>query len=122
MMLAVATLPNLRATIPVHSPELIKYMSYIFRLIDTVAEYARVHKVKTIGDAYLAIAGLSEMSITDSCCCMLDFASWCAQIFSNRFAHPSEGQILRIAQVCNARVSCGAAVCTHARPGGLGLA
>eukprot|EP00668_Euglena_longa_P008511 GGOE01010260.1.p1 GENE.GGOE01010260.1~~GGOE01010260.1.p1 ORF type:complete len:1208 (-),score=403.92 GGOE01010260.1:1029-4382(-) len=76
--------------------ELIRFLGYTFGVMDTVAEFHHVHKVKTIGDAFLAVTGLPGMdSLTD--CAALDmllFASCCNQIFSNRFLLPEEAGIL----------------------------
>eukprot|EP00667_Euglena_gracilis_P002319 EG_transcript_2319 len=76
--------------------ELIQFLGYTFGVMDVVAEHHHVHKVKTIGDAYLAVAGLPGLdSRTDSPALdMLLFASDCNQVFSNRFLHPAEGDIL----------------------------
>ena len=50
-----------------------------------------VTKVKTIGDAYLAIAGLPGAEERDCCLDMMQFAACCAQVFSTKFDHPSKG-------------------------------
>eukprot|EP00668_Euglena_longa_P026577 GGOE01033268.1.p1 GENE.GGOE01033268.1~~GGOE01033268.1.p1 ORF type:complete len:1200 (+),score=423.33 GGOE01033268.1:84-3602(+) len=76
--------------------ELIQFLGYTFGVMDAVGEYYHVHKVKTIGDAYLAVTGLPGLdSLNGSTALdMLLFASCCNQIFSNRFLHPAEADIL----------------------------
>eukprot|EP00668_Euglena_longa_P011075 GGOE01013432.1.p1 GENE.GGOE01013432.1~~GGOE01013432.1.p1 ORF type:complete len:1134 (+),score=292.86 GGOE01013432.1:137-3403(+) len=78
--------------------ELIQFMSYTFGVMDITAEHFHVHKVKTIGDAYLAVAGLPGCdSLTGTICLdMLLFASSCAQLFSHRYIHPEDGNVLTI--------------------------
>lgn len=73
------------------SQELVEFTSYIFGVMDTVADYAKVYKIKTIGDAYLAVAGLpdDEHNQSENCCViMVRFAVYCAQIFGHWFEHP----------------------------------
>ena len=50
--------------------------------MDKVADYFQVTKVKTIGDAYLAINGLPGSESRNCCLDMLRFASCVAQVFT----------------------------------------
>eukprot|EP00669_Euglena_mutabilis_P002621 TRINITY_DN132_c0_g1_i1.p1 TRINITY_DN132_c0_g1~~TRINITY_DN132_c0_g1_i1.p1 ORF type:complete len:999 (-),score=276.51 TRINITY_DN132_c0_g1_i1:532-3528(-) len=81
--------------------ELIKFLGYTFGVMDRIADHFHVHKVKTIGDAYLAVGGLPGVD-SPSGNVILDtlyFASACAQVFTFRFCHPPEGAALtRVAQ------------------------
>ena len=81
----------------ISSEELVKYLGYTYRVMDRVGDSLGVYKVKTIGDAYLGIAGLpgSARQSLNPCLDMLRFASYVAQIFSNRFIHPEAGAILK---------------------------
>eukprot|EP00668_Euglena_longa_P026586 GGOE01033277.1.p1 GENE.GGOE01033277.1~~GGOE01033277.1.p1 ORF type:complete len:1140 (+),score=364.51 GGOE01033277.1:175-3420(+) len=76
--------------------ELIQFMGYTFGVMDAAAELFHIHKVKTIGDAYLGVAGLPGCSsLTGTICLdMLLFASCCAQLFSSRYIHPEDGDVL----------------------------
>eukprot|EP00668_Euglena_longa_P038145 GGOE01049129.1.p1 GENE.GGOE01049129.1~~GGOE01049129.1.p1 ORF type:complete len:1162 (-),score=412.06 GGOE01049129.1:1427-4474(-) len=76
--------------------ELIRFMGYTFGVMDAIGDYYHVHKVKTIGDAYLGVTGLPGMTSVNGSGAvdMMLFASACAQVFSNRFLHPDEGTIL----------------------------
>eukprot|EP00667_Euglena_gracilis_P001506 EG_transcript_1506 len=76
--------------------ELIQFLGYTFGVMDAVAEHHHVHKVKTIGDAYLAVSGLPGLDprTGNAALDMLLFASDCNQLFSNRFLHPAEGDVL----------------------------
>ena len=82
----------------ISSAELVSYLGYTYRVMDGVGDYLGVYKVKTIGDAYLAIAGLpgppAPAQSQSPCLDMLRFASYCAQIFSQRFSHGEQGSIL----------------------------
>eukprot|EP00670_Eutreptiella_braarudii_P025018 CAMPEP_0174379242 /NCGR_PEP_ID=MMETSP0811_2-20130205/122584_1 /TAXON_ID=73025 ORGANISM="Eutreptiella gymnastica-like, Strain CCMP1594" /NCGR_SAMPLE_ID=MMETSP0811_2 /ASSEMBLY_ACC=CAM_ASM_000667 /LENGTH=1177 /DNA_ID=CAMNT_0015531721 /DNA_START=78 /DNA_END=3611 /DNA_ORIENTATION=- len=78
----------------ISADELIQFMGYAYGVMDSVAENLRVYKVKTIGDAYLAVAGLPGSETKNCCLDMLKFACWVAQIFSRRFNHPNSGEIL----------------------------
>jgi class 3 adenylate cyclase len=80
----------------VTAEELIQFLGYTFGTMDAIADHFHVYKVKTIGDAYLAISGLPgveplhQSAVMD----MILFASCCAQVFSGRFKHPEAGAIL----------------------------
>jgi class 3 adenylate cyclase len=76
--------------------QLIQFLGYTFGLMDVVADAHRVHKVKTIGDAYLAVSGLpgTESVHDNSTLDMMLFASCCVQLFGQRFVHPDEGTIM----------------------------
>eukprot|EP00668_Euglena_longa_P026986 GGOE01033772.1.p1 GENE.GGOE01033772.1~~GGOE01033772.1.p1 ORF type:complete len:1150 (-),score=409.26 GGOE01033772.1:1107-4556(-) len=76
--------------------ELIRFMGYTFGVMDAIGDHFHVHKVKTIGDAYLGATGLPGMTSLNGNATMdmMLFASSCAQVFSNRFLHPDEGTIL----------------------------
>jgi len=80
------------------SEELLQFMGYTYGVMDDVADRYGVYKVKTVGDAYLAISGLPGMGSGSEECCldMLKFASCVAQIFSHRFTHPAEGDIMNL--------------------------
>jgi class 3 adenylate cyclase len=82
------------------SEELLQFMGYTYGVMDHIADRYGVYKVKTVGDAYLAIAGLPGIepgSGSAECCLdMLKFASCVAQIFSHRFNHPSKGDIMTV--------------------------
>jgi len=79
--------------------ELIHFMSYTFGSMDVAAEHFHVHKVKTIGDAYLGISGLpgTEPVYGGAVQDMLLFANCCAQVFSGRYNHSEDGAILDVA-------------------------
>eukprot|EP00667_Euglena_gracilis_P000447 EG_transcript_447 len=80
----------------ISSEELITFMGYTYGVMDEIAQRYNVYKVKTIGDAYLAIAGLPGSESTEPCMDMLFFASCVAQVFSHRFNHPEKGKILAL--------------------------
>ena len=58
--------------------------------MDRAADWYHVTKVKTIGDAYLAIAGLPGDESENCNLDMLRFASCVAQVFSYCFDHPTD--------------------------------
>eukprot|EP00906_Rhabdomonas_costata_P017116 RCo024644 len=78
--------------------ELIEWIGYVFRVMDVVADYFKIYKIKTIGDAYFAIAGLPGLAPPEDpvghVMRMMHFASVCAQLFSGRYTHPSAGETL----------------------------
>eukprot|EP00668_Euglena_longa_P028595 GGOE01035876.1.p1 GENE.GGOE01035876.1~~GGOE01035876.1.p1 ORF type:complete len:1162 (-),score=411.87 GGOE01035876.1:1521-4565(-) len=76
--------------------ELIQFMGYTFGTMDAAAEIYNVHKVKTMGDAYLGVAGLpgSESPSGNTALDVLTFASCCAQVFSTRYLHPESAEVL----------------------------
>ena len=102
----------------ISATELINWIGYAFRVMDEIAEWNRIYKIKTIGDAYFAIAGLpnalcstnddgdnNDKDDKDKCkdeekddvhpsMRMLMFASYCAQIFSTLYSHPEAGSCL----------------------------
>eukprot|EP00667_Euglena_gracilis_P000580 EG_transcript_580 len=78
------------------SEELLELMGYTYGVMDTVADHYCVTKVKTVGDAYLAIAGLPGNESRNCCLDMLRFASCVAQAFSCKFDHPSKGEVLSL--------------------------
>eukprot|EP00668_Euglena_longa_P026580 GGOE01033271.1.p1 GENE.GGOE01033271.1~~GGOE01033271.1.p1 ORF type:complete len:1238 (-),score=338.86 GGOE01033271.1:1562-4912(-) len=80
----------------ISSEELITFMGYTYGVMDEIAQRYNVYKVKTVGDAYLAIAGLPGSGSTEPCMDMLYFASVVAQVFSHRFNHPEKGKILAL--------------------------
>ena len=80
----------------INSDQLIQFLGYTFGVMDSIAEYTGVYKIKTIGDAYLAITGLPGSHSSSPCFDMMTFASYCAQIFSDRYSHPNQGSILRL--------------------------
>eukprot|EP00667_Euglena_gracilis_P001392 EG_transcript_1391 len=76
--------------------ELIQFMGYTFGTMDVAAEHYGVHKVKTMGDAFLGVAGLpgSESLSGNTALDALKFASCCAQLFSTRYLHPESAAVL----------------------------
>eukprot|EP00667_Euglena_gracilis_P000539 EG_transcript_539 len=76
--------------------ELIQFMGYTFGTMDVAADHYHVHKVKTMGDAYLGVAGLPGMESPsgNTALDMLTFASCCAQVFSTRYLHPDSAAVL----------------------------
>jgi len=70
--------------------------------MDHIADYFKIFKIKTIGDAYFAISGLRGLSeamdavIETSTLRTLKFASAVAQLFSGRYIHPDLGQCLSL--------------------------
>ena len=43
-----------------NSFELLEWIGYVFRVMDHTADFHKIYKVKTIGDAFFAIAGLNH--------------------------------------------------------------
>jgi len=78
--------------------QLMQFLGYTFGLMDMVADHFRVHKIKTIGDAYLAVSGLpgTESPNGNGTLDMMLFASCCVQLFGQRFVHPDEGTIMNL--------------------------
>eukprot|EP00667_Euglena_gracilis_P000724 EG_transcript_725 len=76
------------------STELLLLMGYVYGVMDDVAGRFGVYKVKTIGDAYLAVAGLPGSETDNPSLDLLRFASFVCQVFGDRFVHPAEGQVL----------------------------
>eukprot|EP00667_Euglena_gracilis_P000479 EG_transcript_479 len=76
------------------SKELLLLLGYVYGVMDDIADYFGVYKVKTIGDAYLAVLGLPGSDCENPCLDLLRFASCVCQVFGNRFVHPAEGQVL----------------------------
>jgi class 3 adenylate cyclase len=44
--------------------DLVRFLGYTFMLLDHVAEYYEIHKVKSIGDAFFAVSGLEDKQQT----------------------------------------------------------
>eukprot|EP00667_Euglena_gracilis_P001022 EG_transcript_1022 len=76
--------------------ELIQFMGYTFGTMDVVADHYHIYKVKTMGDAYLGVAGLpGSASLSGNAALdVLTFASCCAQLFSTRYLHPDHAAVL----------------------------
>eukprot|EP00667_Euglena_gracilis_P001456 EG_transcript_1455 len=82
----------------ISSEELLDLMGYTYGVMDKVADQFCVTKVKTVGDAYLAISGLPGHEGRNCALDMLRFASCVAQVFSCKFDHPSRGDVLALLQ------------------------
>eukprot|EP00668_Euglena_longa_P010109 GGOE01012248.1.p1 GENE.GGOE01012248.1~~GGOE01012248.1.p1 ORF type:complete len:1251 (-),score=392.50 GGOE01012248.1:548-3904(-) len=78
------------------SEELLQLMGYVYGVMDFIADRFGVYKVKTIGDAYLAVRGLPGSDSENPSLEMLRFASFVCQVFGDRFVHPIEGQVLAL--------------------------
>ena len=69
--------------------ELLDWVGYTFNVMDLVAEYYKVYKVKSIGDTFFGMAGLpglvSEDEPDEHTLRIVKFASSCVQIFSGLF-------------------------------------
>eukprot|EP00668_Euglena_longa_P022304 GGOE01027758.1.p1 GENE.GGOE01027758.1~~GGOE01027758.1.p1 ORF type:complete len:357 (-),score=98.46 GGOE01027758.1:1559-2629(-) len=78
------------------SQELLQLMGYVYGVMDCVASRFGVFKVKTIGDAYLAVRGLPGCDSENPSLELLRFASFVCQVFGDRFVHPTEGQVLAL--------------------------
>eukprot|EP00667_Euglena_gracilis_P000355 EG_transcript_355 len=76
------------------SKELLTLMGYVYGVMDHIADRFEVYKVKTIGDAYLAVHGLPGTTSSNVSLDLLRFASCVCQVFGDRFVHPTEGQVL----------------------------
>eukprot|EP00667_Euglena_gracilis_P007105 EG_transcript_7171 len=76
------------------SKELLLLMGYVYGVMDHIADRFAVYKVKTIGDAYLAVLGLPGTISANISLDLLRFASCVCQVFGDRFVHPTEGQVL----------------------------
>ena len=70
--------------------ELLDWVGYTFNVMDLVAEYYKVYKVKNVGDMFFGMAGLpglvSEDEPDDHTLRVVKFASSCVQIFSGLFS------------------------------------
>eukprot|EP00667_Euglena_gracilis_P003367 EG_transcript_3376 len=86
------------ASSKITSEELLELMGYTYGVMDKVAEHFHITKVKTVGDAYLAISGLPGVETENCCLDMMRFASTVAQVFSCKFDHPSQGEVLNLFQ------------------------
>eukprot|EP00667_Euglena_gracilis_P000925 EG_transcript_923 len=82
----------------ISSEELLDLMGYTYGVMDRVADHFCVAKVKTVGDAYLAISGLPGHEGRNCALDMLRFASCIAQVFSCKFDHPGPGEVLVLLQ------------------------
>eukprot|EP00667_Euglena_gracilis_P001631 EG_transcript_1632 len=78
------------------SEELLCLMGYVYGVMDCVADRFGVYKVKTIGDAYLAVRGLPGSDSENPSYELLRFASCVCQVFGDRFVHPAEGHVLAV--------------------------
>jgi adenylate cyclase len=50
----------LRHQPPIHPPEIVAVLDDVFTRFDAIAERCGLEKIKTIGDAYMAVAGVPE--------------------------------------------------------------
>jgi len=80
----------------ISSAELLDLMGYLYGVMDCIADYYHVTKVKTIGDAYLAVSGLPGDEAPNCCLAMLQYAACVAQVFSCQYDHPPKGEILSL--------------------------
>eukprot|EP00667_Euglena_gracilis_P000525 EG_transcript_525 len=78
------------------SEELLRLMGYVYGVMDFMGDSFGVYKVKTIGDAYLAVRGLPGSDSENPSLELLRYASFVLQVFGDRFVHPTEGQVLAI--------------------------
>eukprot|EP00667_Euglena_gracilis_P001293 EG_transcript_1293 len=78
------------------SQKLLQLMGYVYGVMDMIADWYGVYKVKVIGDAYLAVTGLPGSDAENPGLDLLRFASCVCQVFGTRFVHPSEGSVLSI--------------------------
>eukprot|EP00667_Euglena_gracilis_P001683 EG_transcript_1684 len=78
------------------SQELLSVMGYVYGVMDHIADRFGVYKVKTFGDAYLAVLGLPGSNCENPCLELLRFASFVCQVFGDRFIHPPAGQVLAL--------------------------
>eukprot|EP00668_Euglena_longa_P037763 GGOE01048633.1.p1 GENE.GGOE01048633.1~~GGOE01048633.1.p1 ORF type:complete len:315 (-),score=98.46 GGOE01048633.1:672-1571(-) len=78
------------------SKDLLLLMGYVYGVMDRIADRFGVYKVKTIGDAYLAVLGLPGCTSPNVSLGMLRFASSVCQVFGDRFVHPTEGQVMAL--------------------------
>ena len=75
--------------------------------MDQVADFHQIYKVKTIGDAFFAIAGLphtiaiAEGQRDDHTLRMMKFTCHCIQIFSGKYIHPEAQTLLQAAATKN---------------------
>eukprot|EP00667_Euglena_gracilis_P000225 EG_transcript_225 len=76
------------------SKELLQLMGYVYGVMDQIGDRFGVFKVKTIGDAYLAVQGLPGCKSENPSLDLLRYASFVCQVFGDRFVHPTEGQVL----------------------------
>eukprot|EP00667_Euglena_gracilis_P000216 EG_transcript_216 len=76
------------------SKDLLQLLAYVYGVMDSIADRFHVYKVKTIGDAYLAVRGLPGADTENPSLDLLRFASCVCQVFGDRFVHPTEGQVL----------------------------
>eukprot|EP00667_Euglena_gracilis_P000937 EG_transcript_937 len=78
------------------SSELLQLMGYVYGVMDFIGDSFGVYKVKTIGDAYLAVQGLPGSDSENPSLELLRYASFVCQVFGDRFVHPTEGQVLAV--------------------------
>eukprot|EP00668_Euglena_longa_P011017 GGOE01013367.1.p2 GENE.GGOE01013367.1~~GGOE01013367.1.p2 ORF type:complete len:303 (-),score=87.74 GGOE01013367.1:1608-2516(-) len=78
------------------SEELLRLMGYVYGVMDFIGDTFGVYKVKTIGDAYLAVRGLPGSDSENPSLELLRYASFVCQVFGDRFVHPTEGQVLAL--------------------------
>ena len=78
---------------------MLDWIGYIFSVMDTIAEFHKIYKVKTVGDAYFAVAGppslIDGTSDESHALRTLRFASDCVQVFSGNYTHPDQVQSLK---------------------------
>eukprot|EP00667_Euglena_gracilis_P000544 EG_transcript_544 len=76
------------------SAELLQLMGYVYGVMDHISDRFGVNKVKTIGDAYLAVQGLPGSDSQNPSLELLRYAAFVCQVFGDRFTHPTEGRVL----------------------------
>eukprot|EP00906_Rhabdomonas_costata_P035570 RCo049972 len=71
---------------------LVEFLTHVFGVMDAIASFYEVYRVKTVGDCYFCVTGLTPSKAQlDQVMQMLYFTSACLQVFSDRFCHGPKG-------------------------------